>query len=293
MAVIARGDRFVPGKAVRKCVAPCYGGPRDKEYVVKIGICGKGGSGKSSLVALLADHIEQMGKQVLVVDSDDSNAGLHGLLGLSELPAPLMDLIGGKRAVQQKMISRMAAGEQETQLSLLLWPEIPSRDIPSEYLAGRPGRRLMMIGKIQQPLEGCACPMGAVAKELVRKLCLEPDEVALVDLEAGLEHFGRGIEEGLDLVLVVVEPSLASLQLALRVKDLCQRMGVTLAGAVLNKMPDDSVAQRLRQQLEDNQVTVLASLPNIDQVAKAGLDGAALAAADVMAVEPVASALLG
>ncbi len=260
---------------------------------MKIGICGKGGSGKSSLVALLADHMEQMGKQILVVDSDDSNAGLQDLLGLSELPVPLMELIGGKRAVQQKMISRMTDGQAETELSLLLWPEIPSRDIPPEYVAGRPGRRLLMIGKIQQPLEGCACPMGAVSKELVRKLRLEPDEVALVDLEAGLEHFGRGIEEGLDQVLVVVEPSRASLQLALRVKDPCQRMNVALAGAVLNKMPDEDVAQRLRRELEDNQVTTLASLPNIAQVAKAGLDGCALAAADVQAVGSVARALLG
>jgi CO dehydrogenase maturation factor len=85
---------------------------------------------------------------------------------------------------------------------------------------------LVSIGKILQSLEGCACPMGVLSREFLKKLHLGTKEAAFIDMEAGVEHFGRGIETSIDGVLVVVEPSMESLELAARIKTLAGEAGV-------------------------------------------------------------------
>lgn len=240
---------------------------------MKIGFCGKGGNGKSTLVALMAAHMQTRGKKVLVIDSDESNSGLHWMLGFEKPPAPLMDFIGGKRWAQQELVAGITTGLEETEISLLRQPEISSDAIAGDYISEDDGCRLVMVGKIEAPLEGCACPMGAVAKEFIRKLKTGPDEVVLVDLEAGLEHFGRGIEEGLDAIVAVVEPSRASMMLSGRIAELCERMEVGFAGAVINRFGDSAVRAWVAGSLRDHGVGVLGILPYRDDLAAAGLKG--------------------
>ena len=175
----------------------------------KISVCGKGGSGKSTIVALLADAIRERGYQVLVVDSDESNPGLYRMLGLERRPKPLLELVGGR-----KNVFTTFSREREAPQNVLAQEEIPITDIPRQYLAERDGMRLICVGKVLQSLEGCACPMGALSREFLKRLSLQEDEMAIVDMEAGVEHLGRGVGTSLDGVLIVVEPSLDSLELA-------------------------------------------------------------------------------
>ena len=60
---------------------------------MKILICGKGGSGKSTVAALLAKAMHQRGKKIFLVDADESNIGLYNMLGL-DMPVALMDSLG-------------------------------------------------------------------------------------------------------------------------------------------------------------------------------------------------------
>ena len=129
---------------------------------MKISVCGKGGSGKSSIVTLLANEARNRGYRVLVVDSDESNSGLYRMLGFDRAPVPLMELIGGKSGLKQKM----------NQPQVLAQAEIRLRDIPPEYMLERDGIWLVAIGKILQSLEGCACPMGVLSREFLGKLHL-------------------------------------------------------------------------------------------------------------------------
>lgn len=78
---------------------------------MKICVCGKGGSGKSTVVALLASAYQRLGKQVVVLDSDESNASLFWMLGFDQPPQPLLDLVGGKKQVQQKMLAKFTKGD--------------------------------------------------------------------------------------------------------------------------------------------------------------------------------------
>ena len=90
-----------------------------------------------------------------------------------------MELVGGKKKLRKKMYR-----------SILSEDEIFTRDIPSQNIQRGNGLMLVSIGKILQSLEGCACPMGALSREFLKKLQLAENEIALIDMEAGVEHFG-------------------------------------------------------------------------------------------------------
>jgi len=241
--------------------------------VKKISVCGKGGSGKSTIVALLANAMRERGYRVLVVDSDESNPGLYRMLGLEGRPTPLLELVGGKKNV----FPTFSEGAKPAP-NVLTQEEIPIVDIPRRYIAEREGVRLVCIGKILQSLEGCACPMGALSREFLKRLHLQTDEVAIVDMEAGIEHFGRGVATSVDAVLIVVEPSFDSLELAGKIHGLAAESGVDSAWALLNKMASEEMTRKLRQDLEKRGVTVLGSIATDPDISRSGLEGRPLKA---------------
>lgn len=240
---------------------------------MKICICGKGGSGKSTVVALMAEAFQRIGKNVLVLDSDESNANLFWMLGFDRPPQSLMDLIGGKKHLQQKMIARFKKGENEPAMNIWEMEKITSRAIPSEYMMAKEGCRLVATGKIHQALEGCACPMGAVTREFLKKLELAPDEVALVDLEAGIEHFGRGVEASVDWVICVVEPSLESISLAAKIMDLTRTAGALFKGAILNKIASADQKSIVSDKLNQLGVPIIGTIEHHQDIQSASLEG--------------------
>ena len=229
---------------------------------MKFSVCGKGGSGKSTVVALLASEARRKGLRVLVVDSDESNSGLFRLLGFPHPPVPLMEMLGGKKGLKKRMGKRNILAEEEIGLE----------GIPSPYLVEKNGLGLVAIGKILQALEGCACPMGALSREFLKKLRLKKGEIAFVDMEAGVEHFGRGVEEGIDGVLLVVEPSLESVTLAERVKGLASGLGKPV-WAVLNKVSSGAIEQKLKEAAEAKGIEVIGVIPHDEGVFEASLEG--------------------
>ena len=242
----------------------------DKEEVAvrKIAVCGKGGSGKSSVVSLLAQAMREKGLRVLVVDSDESNQGLHRKLGLHERPAPLLELVGGKKAVFPSF-----AGEAEAKPNVLTQERVPVADLPDRYVSRTDGIGLVSIGKILQSLEGCACPMGALSREFLKRLDLEEDEIAIVDMEAGIEHFGRGVESSLGSVLIVVDPSFDSLELAEKIHTLAAEVGIKNVWAVLNKIPSEEMATRLGARLQAAGVPVVGYIGQDAEIFESGLEG--------------------
>lgn len=240
---------------------------------MKICVCGKGGSGKSIVVALLAEAFQQLGKSVIVLDSDESNAGLFWMLGFERPPQPLMDLVGGKKHVQQKMLSRFAKGDDEPAMTIWERESITSRSIPSDYVMKKGGCSLVATGKIHQSLEGCACPMGVVTREFLKKLQLTSDEVALVDMDAGIEHFGRGVETSVDLVVCVVEPSLESIFLAAEIMDLTGSAGAIFKGAILNKIISSDQKSKVTGKLNELGVPVIGTIKYQGDIQTACLEG--------------------
>jgi CO dehydrogenase maturation factor len=232
---------------------------------MKISVCGKGGSGKSVLASLLAGQAIARGFDVVVVDSDESNSGLFKMLGFESPPFPLMELVGGKKQLKEKM----------SQPDILTESHFSIGDIPSPHLMKRNGLALVSIGKILQALEGCACPMGALSREFLKKLRLSENEIAIIDMEAGVEHFGRGIDEGIDRVLLVVEPSFEAIAVAEKVKGLASGLGRAVS-AVLNKIDSERIAVRLKGELRVRDIEVIGTIPNDPLVFEACLEGSSL-----------------
>jgi len=243
---------------------------------VKVSVCGKGGSGKSTIVTLLADEVRARGYRVLVVDSDESNWGLFRMLGFDQLPIPLMELVGGKKKVKKKMTRDFSSGESETAMTIMMQDTIVVDDIPAEYMRERDNLRLVCIGKILQSLEGCACPMGVLSREFLKKLSLKEDELVIVDMEAGVEHFGRGVETSIDSVLIVVEPPFDSLELAERVYGLATGIGINDVRAILNKVPSDEIAVKLEGELGKRGIDVIGCIHYDPEVFKSSIEGRVL-----------------
>jgi CO dehydrogenase maturation factor len=250
---------------------------------VKICICGKGGSGKSTVVALLAAGFRDRGKAVLVVDSDESNACLHWMLGFDQPPLALMELAGGKKRIQRALRAGPAADGESASTGVLARERLRPDDLPPEFIQRSNGLGLVCVGKIHQALEGCACPMGVLSREFLKKLQLDESEIVLVDMEAGIEHFGRGVETSVDVVVAVVEPSLESVSLAERIKSITAGAGAKFAGAILNKVGSAEIESKLAKALDDLGIPVLGKIPFHQEFLQSALEGTAVA------VNPVAA----
>jgi CO dehydrogenase maturation factor len=244
----------------------------------KIAICGKGGSGKSVITRLLANGLQRRGNRVLVIDGDESNTSLHRMFGSGEPPETLIDLLGGIRKLEDSIVAQInAGGSEETMEVMRDVLEMPITDIPADYLfEADSGIKLVVVGKIMMALDGCACPMGIVSRSFLKKLRLESDEVAIIDLEAGVEHFGRGVETSVDAVIAVVEPSIDSLEIAERIGELSEQLQIADVWAILNKVPSEQIASELTTHLESKGMTVIGSIPQDPAIFESCLRGSIL-----------------
>jgi CO dehydrogenase maturation factor len=246
------------------------------ELDMKIAVCGKGGSGKSTISALLAKQMAKT-KNVLVLDTDESNYGLHGQLGLAA-PKDLMEYFGGKQGFKQKQRAPKtsplggltapgaAAGQQKSRFFEKRWS---FSDLPPEFVEEKGKIRLMAIGKIHEFGEGCACPMGVLTREFLENLDLSEDDIVIVDTEAGVEHFGRGVAKDFDTILVVVDPSFESLKLSRKFEELGEQAGNRVF-FVLNKVEEDIEGELLKA-IDSSKVA--AVIPADRKLFKASLKG--------------------
>jgi len=234
----------------------------------KIIVSGRGGSGKSTLVTLLARALGEQEK-VLVVDTDESNLGLGKMLGQEQAEMSLMGCLGGKSAVREKLLSSLKQGEGE---KVGLFKEnLSLENLPNECVGWNGSVGYLRIGKIEHSMEGCACPMGAVARSFLKELVVNENEWVVVDTEAGVEHFGRGVLEGVDVVLMVVDPSYESILLAEKAQKLAEEAQKKFI-VVLNKV-DETTELFLRQELNKKGIEISGTLSYSSDTTQANLVG--------------------
>ena len=238
--------------------------------MMKIMVCGKGGCGKSTIAALLAKAMANRGYRVLVIDSDESNFGLHRQLGM-ELPDDLMNYFGGKKVILERMRSSFQnpnakSGPPKIKIFDEMWT---LDDIPREYLVEKNGIMLLAVGKIHEFGEGCACAMGVLSTGMLKHLKVAAKEVVIIDTDAGVEHFGRGVEQGCDIVLVVMDPTFESLMLSKKIDELAGSIKKPVY-FILNKVDDESRQVMLASVDEDR---IAGIIPVNNDVFRAGLTG--------------------
>ncbi len=228
----------------------------------KIAICGKGGVGKSTVTSLMTNVLRDEAWSVLVIDTDDSNPGLYRMFDFEKGPKPLM-----------KLLDRFSLGEKKPDAGWLAMDEITIRDIPSEFIVDQDGLKFLMVGKIEDPFEGCACNMSLIVKNFIDRLVLADRELAVIDMEAGVESFGRGVERSVDTVLIVVEPTHESMALAEKINYMAQGIGVNRVKAVLNKIPDGRIESAAKTKLLQKDVWPIGTIFLDPQITEESFDG--------------------
>ncbi len=230
----------------------------------KVLVAGRGGSGKSTLVAFLGRKLSEEGK-VLVVDADESNLGLAFMMGLTPPKRTLLDFLGGKAGVKEKL--REAIEGREVSFFAHGFSVF---ELPKEVLSSGDGLYMLQVGKEEHAMEGCACPMGLVARDFLKKLNAE-DLWVLIDTEAGVEHFGRGLVGEVDLVLYVAEPAFESFLLLEKAKRMTEEANKPFL-VVLNKV-NPKLEEKAKEMIRGKGIEAIASIPYDEELFQANLLG--------------------
>ena len=214
---------------------------------MKIAITGKGGVGKTTFASMISRIFADEGYRVVAVDADpDANLALA--LGF---PKDVYESIVPISEMKKLVSERTATSEGAFNKMFKLNPKVD--DIPEKYCKEHNGVGLLTLGTVDTGGSGCVCPEHVLLKRLCSHLILQNKDVVVMDMEAGIEHLGRGTAQGVDAFIVVVEPGERSLQTYRKVKKLSKDIGVKKVYVVGNKMRDDKDIEFIKNNLEDGE----------------------------------------
>ncbi|MBK6712336.1 MAG: AAA family ATPase [Chloroflexi bacterium] len=220
---------------------------------MKLAISGKGGVGKTTLTALLAQALADQGRQVLAVDADPSPC-LAGALGFpDELRAQLRPISEMDALIEE----RTGAKPGTVGGFFTLNPRVD--DIPERFSVIHRGVRLLEMGAVDIGGSGCICPESAMLKTLFTHLLFRQDDILILDMYAGVEHLGRATVDFVDALIIVVEPTRRSLGTAVQIKKLAADIGLTRLWLVGNKIRNQDEAAFLQENTPG--VPILGLLP--------------------------------
>ena len=228
---------------------------------MKIAVSGKGGVGKTTFAAVLARLYAEEGRTVLAADVDpDANLGLA--LGFSQEE---LDSITPISKMRELIAERTGADSDGLSKFFRINPKVD--DIPDRFALEKHGVRLLVMGTVETGGAGCVCPEHVVLRRLISHLIIQRDEVVIMDMEAGLEHLGRGTADSMDRFIVVAEPGARSLQTYHQIKRLAADLGIRRVSVVANKVRDEADERFLRENVP--QEDLLGVIHYSPQVAEA------------------------
>jgi len=225
--------------------------------MIKIAISGKGGVGKTTLSGTLARLFARKGYDVLAIDADPS-MNLASALGIKNPPRPLTEY--------KELIDERAGGPAGV---FKLNPKVD--DIVDKFgVTGPDNVKLLVMGTVERGGSGCMCPASSFLKALMRHVILKLNSVVILDMEAGVEHLGRGTTKGIDYMIIVVEPGARSIETAGRIAELGRQIGIDRFGIVINKAGNEVLD--IEEKLMIYDLPVIGSIPFDNDLVKADLD---------------------
>jgi CO dehydrogenase maturation factor len=212
---------------------------------MKIAISGKGGVGKTTLAALLAQTYADKGRAVLAVDSDPSPSLARALAFPDELLEQLQPISEMDELIEER------TGAQPGAMGSFFTLNPRVDDVPERFSAVHDGVRLLEMGSVESGGSGCICPESAMLKTLFTHLLFRDDDVLIMDMYAGVEHLGRATVDFVDALLIVVEPTRRSLSTAAQIKKLAEDIGLESMWLVGNRIRGDEDLAFLEQEVFD------------------------------------------
>lgn len=234
---------------------------------MKIAVSGKGGVGKTLVSGTLAGYFAQKGFKVMAIDAD-SSPNLALTLGIpveeSNKILPISEnaeLLESKTRTDYPGVYRLHFTVDDI--------------VEKNGMKSPDGVNLLVMGTIKSAGGGCACGANAVIRELLRHLIVERDEIVVVDMEAGVEHMGRGTASQVDIMLIVADSSRKSLEIAKKLSGLAHEAGIKNVFVVGNRVRDSEEKELISDFTEKNGLPLLALIPYDDTVIKADRVGEA------------------
>jgi len=231
---------------------------------MKIAVTGKGGVGKTFISGTLACQYASEGTRTIAIDADTS---------------PNLALTFGLTQEKLEKITPIAENipliEEKTKTDFpgVFKLVFPVDDIIQSQSVMTPcGVSLLVMGTVQAMGSGCACPAYSVVRTLISHL-MTSDEVVILDMEAGIEHLGRGTAEHVDVMLVVTDAHQASLVTAERIVRLARDGGIPLIALVGNRVLDSETKEQIVRMASSAQVPVAALIPYDGEILNAGIRG--------------------
>jgi len=244
---------------------------------MKLAVAGKGGVGKTTLVAILARLFAEEGDTVIAIDADP-DANLASALGV---PGEI-EIVPVSR-MKELIRERTGSTSEEYGKLFKLNPRVS--DLPDQLAVEHAGIKIITMGGVRKGGGGCTCPENVFLKSLLTHLIVQRGETVIVDMEAGIEHLGRATVSAVDGLMVVIEPGRRSLQTAQQVRRLAEDIGIKRVFAVANKVKTEEQAKLLGRWLED--IPLLGCLSYSEKLAGADLEGRPAFESDPEAVAEV------
>jgi CO dehydrogenase maturation factor len=247
---------------------------------MKIAVSGKGGVGKTLIAAGLANAFGKRSFKTIAIDADSSpNLGLT--LGLSVEEARKITPISENKELVESKTSTGYSGVYNLNFTV--------DDIVREYSVATPmGVNLIVMGTVQSMEAGCMCAPNAVIRALLRHLVVERDEAVVLDLEAGVEHIGRGTAKQVDALLIVADSNLKSLEIAKHIHDLASASGMKHLYLIGNRVMNDGQKEAIENFASKNGLSLLAFVPFDQKVIDADTQGISpLKVNEILAVKTI------
>jgi CO dehydrogenase maturation factor len=235
--------------------------------------------GKTTACAIWAKLFADEGFDVLAIDADpNTNLALAFGIPSNRRPQPLIEM--------KQLIAERTGTSKDPAAYFKLNPKVG--DLPEEYSLEVDGLKLLVLGAITNAGAGCACPEGAFLKALLTHTILQRSELVLVDLAAGVEFMGRASVQGVDGLVVVVEPGVRSIETANNVAKMASQLGIRAVAAIANKVMETAQTELIKSQLKD--IELLGSIPYSRSVQQADIGCKPVFGADAAVVDALRAA---